>query len=309
MKKPMRLIRKRKRRFKLMPKRCILSGAIFLWAILLFLSMSVYAQPQDASPPAERTVWDHNGSIMYLLAIGSSRELHYQKPRPGMLEAGARPDDILFKGEIDDGQISGTAYIFNAQCGKVPFRVKGPVSDNGGKIVLTGQVPRIGRNCQTVGEYTSTLEFKLLNTPEVGQLSPATVQTPIVEPPTSGPSPAEGKLPNNLSAQPGRTRQTPWTEDPWPKAPPSGVVDPNLHRNLSAEIAQTAQPRIDGPKLPADTETAATPSAQLSLPALAPAAPQSFMDKNLLAPTIIALNAALPLISILFLIVMLRLSA
>jgi len=74
---------------------------------------------------------------MYLIAIGSSRELHYQKPRPGMLEAGAHPDDVLFKGEINDGQISGTAYIFNAQCGQVPFHVKGPILDNGGRIVLT----------------------------------------------------------------------------------------------------------------------------------------------------------------------------
>ena len=295
-----------------MPKRSILSGAIFLSAIPLLLSTSVYAQPQDASPPAERTLWDHNGSIMYLIAIGSSRELYYQKPRPGMLEAGARPDDVLFKGEINDGQISGTAYIFNAQCGKVPFRVKGPISDNGGRIVLTGQAPRIGRNCQTSGEYTSTLEFKLLKISEVAQPSPATAQTPNVEEPTREPLPSgapERQLSNNPSAQPTRTRQTPWTEDPWPKAPPSGIMDPNLHGNLSAEIAPTAQPSIVGPKRPADTKTATTPSAQPSLPALAPTAPQSFIDKNLLAPTIIALNPALLLLSILFLIMMLRSSA
>ena len=127
----------------LMPKQFI-----FLWTIPLFFSTSLYAQPQDASPPAERTLWDHNGSIMYLIAIGSSRELHYQKPRPGMLEAGAHPDDVLFKGEINDGQISGTAYIFNAQCGQVAFHVKGPTLDNGGRIVLKGQAPRIGRNCE-----------------------------------------------------------------------------------------------------------------------------------------------------------------
>ena len=90
----------------LMPKRFI-----FLWTIPLFFSTSLYAQPQDASPPAERTLWDHNGSIMYLIAIGSSRELHYQKPRPGMLEAGAHPDDVLFKGEINDGQISCGASV------------------------------------------------------------------------------------------------------------------------------------------------------------------------------------------------------
>ena len=174
-----------------MPKRFI-----FLWAIPLFFSTSLYAQPQDASPPTERTLWDHNGSIMYLIAIGSSRELHYQKPRPGMLEAGAHPDDVLFKGEINDGQISGTAYIFNAQCGQVPFHVKGPILDNGGRIVLTGQAPRIGRNCQTFGDYMSTLEFRLLKTSEVAQPSPATAQAPNVEQPTRDPPPSDAAEPN-----------------------------------------------------------------------------------------------------------------
>ena len=173
-----------------MPKRFI-----FLWTIPLFFSTSLYAQPQDASPPAERTLWDHNGSIMYLIAIGSSRELHYQKPRPGMLEAGAHPDDVLFKGEINDGQISGTAYIFNAQCGQVPFHVKGPFLDNGGRIVLTGQAPRMARNCQTFGDHTSTLEFRLLKTSEVARPSPATAQAPNVEEPTREPPQATQRNP------------------------------------------------------------------------------------------------------------------
>jgi hypothetical protein len=295
-----------------MPKRSILSAAIFLWAIPLFLSASLYAQPQEASPPAERSLWDHNGSIMYLVAIGASRELHYQKPRPGMLEAGAHPDDVLFKGEINDGQLSGTAYIFNAQCGQVPFHVKGPILGNGGRIVLTGQAPRIGRNCQTYSEYTSTLEFKLLKTSEVAQPSPAAAQTPNAEEPTREPPPgdaAERQLSNDPSAQSARTRQTPWIEDPWPKARASGVVDPNLHGNLSAEKTPIAQPSIGGPNRAAETKTATTPSAHPSLTTLAPTAPLSFMDKNLLAPIIIALNAALPLLSILFLIMMLRSSA
>ena len=291
----------------LMPKRFI-----FLWTIPLFFSTSLYAQPQDASPPAERTLWDHNGSIMYLIAIGSSRELHYQKPRPGMLEAGAHPDDVLFTGEINDGQISGTAYIFNAQCGQVPFHVKGPILDNGGRIVLTGQAPRIGRNCQTFGDHTSTLEFRLLKTSEVAQPSPATAQAPNVEEPTRDPPPsdaAEPNLSNNSSAHPARTRQTPWIEDPWPKTPPSGTMDPNLHGNLSAQTSPAAQPNIEGPKRAADAKTATTPSAQPSLTTSAPTAPKSFIDKNLLAPIIIALNAALPFLSILFLIMMLRSSA
>ena len=154
-----------------------------------------------------------------------------------MLEAGAHPDALLFKGEINDGQISGIAYIFNAQCGQVPFHVKGPILDNGGKIVLTGQAPRVGRNCQTNGEYTSTLEFKLLKTSEVAQPPPATAQTPNVEEPTREPSPsdaAEPNLSNDSSAQPARTRQTPWIEDPWPMAPSSGVVTPKVPGNSLA---------------------------------------------------------------------------
>jgi hypothetical protein len=293
-----------------MLKRCILS-AICLWAISLFLSTSIYAQPQDASPPAERSLWDHNGSIMYLVAIGASKELHYQKPRPGMLEAGAHPDDVLFKGEINDGQLSGTAYIFNAQCGQVPFHVKGPILDNGGRIVLTGQAPRIGRNCQTYSEYTSTLEFKLLRTSEAAQPSPATTQAPNVEEPTREPPPSNAAEPKLFddSAQPARTRQTPWIADPWPKAPPSGTMDPNLHGSLSAETTPTTHPSLEGPKRAADTKTATTPSAQPSLPTLGPRAPQSFIDQNLLAPIIIALNVALPLLSIIFLIMTLRSSA
>ena len=39
---------------------------------------SAQAQTQTASP--EPTVWDHNGSVMYLVANGSSREIYYQAP-------------------------------------------------------------------------------------------------------------------------------------------------------------------------------------------------------------------------------------
>jgi hypothetical protein len=65
---------------------------------------------------------------MYLIANGSSRDFYYQKPRAGMLEAGAHPDALLFKGQINDGQISGTAYIFNAAAGKFRSKSRDPFS-------------------------------------------------------------------------------------------------------------------------------------------------------------------------------------
>jgi hypothetical protein len=44
---------------------------------------SAQAQTQTASP--EPTIWEHNGSVMYLVANGQSRSSIYQKPRAGML--------------------------------------------------------------------------------------------------------------------------------------------------------------------------------------------------------------------------------
>ena len=139
---------------------------------------SAQAQTQAASP--EPTLWDHNGSVMYLVANGSSREFYYQKPRPGMLEVGAHPGSFLFQGQINNGQYSGTAYIFNPHCGPIPFEVKGPILDDDERIVLTGQAPRVGRNCRTYGSYTSNLEFRRLNTNEVGQPPPIGVSKPEV---------------------------------------------------------------------------------------------------------------------------------
>jgi hypothetical protein len=97
---------------------------------------SAQAQMQTAS--AEPTIWDHNGSVVYLVASSQSWEFHYQKPRAGMLEVGARPGSLLFRGEIENGQYSGKAYIFNARCGQIPFQVKGPILDNDERITLTG---------------------------------------------------------------------------------------------------------------------------------------------------------------------------
>jgi hypothetical protein len=117
------------------------------------------AQAQTQTASAEPTIWDHNGSVMYLVANGQSREFHYQKPRAGMLEVGARPGTLLFRGEIDNGQYSGTAYIFNPHCGQIPFEVKGAIRDNDERIILTGQAPRLGRNCRANESSMSSLEF------------------------------------------------------------------------------------------------------------------------------------------------------
>jgi hypothetical protein len=149
---------------------------------------------------------------MYLVESGLSREFHYQKPCPGMLEAGARPGSLLFRSQVDNGQYSGTAYLFNPHCGAIPYQVKGPVLDNDEQIMLTGQVPHVGRNCRTHRYYTSTLEFKRLNPIEGAQLQEpfGVTRAPNIEdtkpelPPQVG-----GGLPSAPAAQPSVTSNTP----------------------------------------------------------------------------------------------------
>jgi len=137
------------------------------------------AQTQTQTESSGRTLWDHNGSIVYLVANGSSREFYYQKPRPGMLDVGARPGSLLFRGQLNRGQISGTAYFFNLHCGPIPFEVKGASLEDEERIVLTGQAPRVGQNCRTYGSYKSNLEFRRSKTDEANQ--PTKTAAPIPE--------------------------------------------------------------------------------------------------------------------------------
>ena len=173
-------------------------------AIALVASGAVAsAQAQTQTASAEPTIWDHNGSVVYLVANGQSREFHYQKPRAGMLDVGARPGSLLFRGEIDNGQYSGTAYIFSPHCGQIPFQVKGPISDNDERIILTGQAPRLGRNCRANESYTSNLEFRRLKPNDGAQSQEqfTAVTAPRVE------STAGSELPSAPTAQPPATSQ------------------------------------------------------------------------------------------------------
>jgi hypothetical protein len=191
---------------------------------------SANAQTQTASP--EPTIWDHNGSVMYLVENGTSREFHYQKPRPGMLEAGARPGSLLFRGQVDNGQYSGTAYLFNPHCGAIPFQVKGLVLDNDDRIMLTGQVSQVGRNCRTYGSYTSNLEFRRLKPTDVAQSQEAPEATQAL-----GVEQSKSEAPSGIEAEnspievtePKVSVGTPIARLPVPNGVPSAAKDLNKY--------------------------------------------------------------------------------
>ncbi len=110
----------------------------------------------SSSPPVPPIVdgshWTHNGSLMYLRIDGSSRRIYYLQPRPGMIDAGARPDSLLFDGTDDNGHWSGSARIFSKRCEKqYPYLVEGGPRDNNAIVELTGHAPRIGPDCEVTG--------------------------------------------------------------------------------------------------------------------------------------------------------------
>jgi hypothetical protein len=127
-----------------------------------------------------------------------------------MLEVGARPGSLLFRGEIDNGQYSGPAYIFSPHCGQIPFQVKGPILDDDERITLTGQAPRLGRNCRAYDSSTSNLEFRRLKPNDGAQSQEqfTAVKAPRVEVPKSEvPSTGGSELASTPTAQPPATSQ------------------------------------------------------------------------------------------------------
>ena len=135
------------------------AAAIVFGATIAVMPLDGRAHAQTQTTPPAPSVWDHNGSTMTLVGNGATREFHYQNPRPGMVEVGAHPGTLLFRGRFDNGQFAGTAYIFNPRCGPIPFPVRGSALDDGARIVLTGEVPLVGRKCRVYRTVASSLEF------------------------------------------------------------------------------------------------------------------------------------------------------
>ena len=127
-----------------------------------------------------------------------------------MLEVGVRPGYLLFRGEIDNGQYSGTAYIFSPHCGQIPFQVKGPILANDERITLTGQAPRLGRNCRAYDASTSNLEFRRLKPNDGAQSqeqSSELVASRVRESKPEAPSTTGGELASAPTAQPPANSQ------------------------------------------------------------------------------------------------------
>jgi hypothetical protein len=116
-------------------------GLGFINAVVaLFVSATIgsaqfRATPQPDTKRVAHSLWEHNGSTMYLVASGTKREFYYQAPRQEMLQAGAAAGSLSFNGIAKGGQYVGTAYIFNPRCGAFPYQVSGPILNDYRRVV------------------------------------------------------------------------------------------------------------------------------------------------------------------------------
>lgn len=246
---------------------------------LLVVSTGAFAQPKGTAPAPESSLWDHNGSVVSLLAQGSSREFRYKEPRPGVLEAGARPGYVLFRGKVMNGQYTGMAFMFDRRCGQISYAVSGPILDNDQRVVLTGDAPLVGAKCRVQGHFTEVLEFRLLNANRTARTAaPESAPSPPLQSeeqaavPLTAPAPS-GEL---QSASPNPPAdQEPAQKEPAAARPPPSPANPPLvtanHAPAQKEAAAPpALPSPNPPPIAANHASAQKEAAALPPPQLAP---------------------------------------
>ena len=128
--------------------------------VVCFAGAAVETRADQGQP----TLWSHNGSVFYLVKSGNGREFHYKEPRPEMVQAGAYRGALLFAGQSNNRQYSGTAFLFSSRCGQLPYQVSGPIIDNHERVHLKGRAPRIGLIAELSATLTTHLDFQLIKT-------------------------------------------------------------------------------------------------------------------------------------------------
>lgn len=124
--------------------------------------------PEHPGTPApsssgKTSFWNHNGSVVYLVARGARREFYYQQPRAGMVAEGVTPGTLLFSGVFSAGAYDGTGYLFSRRCPPRSYHVSGTVLQEGsGRVVLTGPASKIDTNCKITSYREDTLVFEYL---------------------------------------------------------------------------------------------------------------------------------------------------
>lgn len=108
--------------------------------------------------------WNHNGSVMRLVAEGNQRYFYYHQPSDKMQKAGVYAGELLFDGTKQGNHYHGTARVFSQYCQEpLTYGVSGNVSPNQTKITLIGTREKYAKGCRATGKTAKdTLVFTYL---------------------------------------------------------------------------------------------------------------------------------------------------
>jgi hypothetical protein len=109
--------------------------------------------------PLKLSLWNYNGSVVYLVANGAHRRFYneppkayYESAKAGIVAVRVRKSTLLFDGTQDGEHYSGRAYTLSERCGPIAYTVIGNVSDNQRKLTMNGNAPQLDSHCQRVGD-------------------------------------------------------------------------------------------------------------------------------------------------------------
>ena len=96
--------------------------------------------------------WNHNGSVMRLVAQGNNRWFYYENPKQVLRRAGVRQGTLLFNGRKQGNFYSGTARRFSKYCPgeALEYYVEGPARRDQLKVTVEGQ-REVYKQCRQTG--------------------------------------------------------------------------------------------------------------------------------------------------------------
>jgi hypothetical protein len=103
-------------------------------------------------------LWNHDGSMLRLEAVGRARRFHYVEPHGGVT---AKSGDILFEGVREGPTYSGRAFQFTENCLPLAYRVKGSISADETTLKIAGWKPHRDAQCNIVSYSDDELVFRL----------------------------------------------------------------------------------------------------------------------------------------------------
>ena len=124
-------------------------------------AMSATATLATTGAAQADSCWNHNGSLMRLVAQGNNRWFYYENPRRVLRNAGVRPGTLLFNGVKRGNSYSGTSRVFSKWCNApLEYYVQGPVSSSQTRVTIRGTRDVYASGCRNTGrQKRDTLVF------------------------------------------------------------------------------------------------------------------------------------------------------